>query len=248
MHVKRPALERFHTQIDWLDSYHTFSFGHHHDPGWMGFRSLRVINEDVIAGGGGFGTHPHRDMEILTVVLSGELEHKDSMGNGEVLRPNEIQVMSAGTGIQHSEFNPSPTEPVRLLQIWMLPEERNLTPRYDQKKLPAQTTTGVQTLASRHPDQDSAFVQVFQDIRLDKVFVRAGESLTIPLAESRYAWIQTIQGVMQVVGQGLGQDLDESLQAGDGLAVGGDVSAAGEVPLLTFTATQDTLFLLFDMN
>ena len=242
MHLKRPCLERLHTKIDWLDSYHTFSFGHHHDPNWMAFRTLRVINEDIVSGGGGFGTHPHRDMEILTVVLAGELEHKDSMGNGEVLRPDEIQVMSAGTGIMHSEFNPSPTNPVHLLQIWMLPEARNLTPRYDQKKLPPLIQTGRQTLAAREPNaENQAAVQVFQDIRLDRVLVRAGESLDIPLAAERYAWLQIISGKMQIKGKDKAEDFVIDLETGDGLAI-------GEVTLLTFTANQDTVFLLFDMS
>ena len=132
----RKASERGRTRIDWLDSWHTFSFGDYYDPANMGFRSLRVMNDDYIAVGGGFGTHPHRDMEIVTYVLDGSLEHRDSLGTGSVIRPGDLQRMTAGTGIRHSEFNASATEPVHLYQIWLLPERRNLQPGYEQKQFP----------------------------------------------------------------------------------------------------------------
>ncbi|MGA2788350.1 MAG: pirin family protein, partial [Verrucomicrobiota bacterium] len=133
----RKAGERGHASYGWLDTWHTFSFADYHDDRHMGFRALRVINDDTIAGGGGFGTHPHRDMEIITCVLSGALEHKDSMGNGRIIRPGEVQYMAAGTGVAHSEFNPSPTEPVHLLQIWILPDHKSAKPVYAEKTLAA---------------------------------------------------------------------------------------------------------------
>src|SRR5204862_857182 len=135
MKMIRRANERGHAEHGWLDSYHTFSFADYHDPNWMGFRTLRVINDDLVMPGMGFGTHPHRDMEIITYVLSGALQHKDSMGNGRIIRPGEVQYMAAGTGIQHSEFNPSKEEAVHLLQIWVLPEHKGLKPRYGAKSL-----------------------------------------------------------------------------------------------------------------
>jgi len=138
----RRAVDRGRSEFDWLDSRHTFSFGEYHDPRHMGFRALRVINEDRVQPGRGFGTHPHRDMEIVTYVLEGALEHRDSLGTGSVLRPGEVQIMSAGTGIQHSEFNHSQVDPVHLLQIWILPDRRGLVPRYDQRAFPAEELAG----------------------------------------------------------------------------------------------------------
>ncbi|HTI49661.1 MAG TPA: pirin family protein, partial [Planctomycetaceae bacterium] len=146
----RPARERGRTRIDWLDSWHTFSFGDYHDIRWRGFRSLRVINDDVVGPSGGFDTHPHRDMEIVTYPLSGDLEHRDSLGNGSVIRPGDVQRMTAGTGILHSEFNPSPSEPVHLLQIWLFPEARGLTPGYEQKSFSEADKRGrLKLIASR---------------------------------------------------------------------------------------------------
>src|ERR1043166_783545 len=161
----RPANERGHFDHGWLDTYHTFSFADYHDPAQMGFRSLRVINEDRVAAGQGFGMHGHRDMEIVTIVLEGALEHRDSLGNGEVLRPGEVQRMTAGTGIRHSEFNPSTTEPVHLYQIWLLPERAGLKPQYEQMPIDRNELAGRWRLvASREPGDHA--LPIHQDARL----------------------------------------------------------------------------------
>ncbi len=153
-----PSNQRGRTQINWLDSHHTFSFGNFQDPGRMGFRSLRVINDDRVIPGAGFATHSHRDMEILTYVLEGELAHKDSLGTGATIRPGEVQIMSAGTGIQHSEFNPSVNNPVHLLQIWMLPNQLGLTPRYDQREFPKANKAGKFCLVASPDGRDGSVI------------------------------------------------------------------------------------------
>jgi hypothetical protein len=159
MLIVRKSADRGHFDHGWLDTYHSFSFADYHDPNYMGFRHLRVINEDRVAPGQGFGTHPHRDMEILTYVLEGALEHKDSMDNGSMIRPGDVQRMTAGTGVTHSEFNPSATEPVHLLQIWILPERRNLTPGYEQKTFPPERLEGgLRVVASRDGREGSVTV------------------------------------------------------------------------------------------
>src|SRR3954454_4173420 len=164
MITTRKANERGHAEHGWLDSYHTFSFADYHDPRWMGFRSLRVINDDLVMPGMGFGTHPHRDMEIITYVLSGALEHKDSMGNGRIIRPGEVQYMSAGTGVQHSEFNPSKDEAVHLLQIWIQPETKGVTPRYAEKSL-AEAPAGKLHLITSKTGRDGS-IAIHQDADL----------------------------------------------------------------------------------
>ncbi len=210
MITRRPAAARGATAIDWLDSRHSFSFAEYFDPQHMGFRALRVINDDRVAPGAGFPTHPHRDMEILTYVLDGALEHRDSLGTGSVIRPGEVQVMSAGTGIRHSEFNHSETEPVHLLQIWMLPERKGLPPRYDQKAFDAASRRGrLKLVASR--DAREGAVRIFQDIDLYAGNFDRGERATHVLPPGRHAWIQMARGSAAVNGT--------VLREGDGVAL-----------------------------
>ena len=210
MKYLRKAADRGHSNHGWLDSWHTFSFADYHDPGHMGFRTLRVINDDRVAAGAGFGTHPHRDMEIISYVVAGSLEHKDSLGTGSVIRVGDVQRMSAGTGIRHSEYNASATEPVHFLQIWILPERAGLEPGYEQRTYaPAERTDRLRLVADRH-GTDGALT-VHQDIRLYTATLSPGATLEVPLAASRYAWLQVVQGSVQAAG--------ESLVAGDGLAL-----------------------------
>lgn len=206
----RRSQERGHANHGWLDSYHTFSFANYYDPAHMGFRSLRVINEDWIAPERGFGTHPHRDMEIISYVLEGALEHKDSMGNGSIIRPGEVQRMSAGTGVTHSEFNPSSQEAAHLLQIWILPDTAGVEPSYEQKTFSAAEKTGqLRLIASRDGREGS--VQIHQDANLYAAIVQPGETLTQDLNPDRGVWIQVAVGSVTVNG--------ESLNAGDAAAL-----------------------------
>ena len=202
----RPAEERGHTRLSWLDSRHSFSFDRYYDPRHMGFRVLRVINEDRVDPGQGFGTHPHRDMEILTFVLEGALEHKDSLGNGSVIRPGDVQRMTAGTGITHSEFNPSGTEPVHFLQVWILPDQPGLAPSYEQRSLPA---AGLRLVGSRDGREGS--VRIHQDVLVHLARLSPGEDVVHALAPGRHAWIQMARGAAQVNGA--------RLAAGDGAAL-----------------------------
>jgi len=209
----------------WLDSRFTFSFAEYEDPAHMGFRTLRVINEDRIAPGTGFDTHPHRDMEILTWVLEGAIEHRDSMGHAQVLRPGEIQHMTAGTGIRHSEHNPSPDEPLHLLQIWILPERRGLTPSYEQKAFPG---TGLTLLASR--DERSGSVPIRQDADVWVARLPAGGTADLPLRPGRHAWVQVARGSVALNGEALSQ--------GDGASLSGEkavsLRAKGDAEVLVF--------------
>lgn len=206
----RPAEERGHANYGWLDTYHTFSFSDYHHPDFMGFRSLRVINEDWVKPGHGFPTHPHRDMEIITYVLEGELAHKDSMGTGSVIRPGEVQKMSAGTGIRHSEYNHSKTEPVHLLQIWILPEKQGLKPMYEQKVIPPEEKQGkLRLLAS--PKSGNGAVTLYQNARLYATELKSGQSVDYELENGRYAWLQVARGDIRVN--------DKELKSGDGAAV-----------------------------
>src|SRR2546429_3082179 len=197
---RRPAQERGHGRHGWLDTHYTFSFADYYDPAHMGFRALRVLNEDRVQPGRGFGMHGHQDMEILTYVLEGQLEHKDSLGTGEVLRPGEVQRMSAGTGIRHSEFNPSATEPVHLHQIWLLPERRGLTPGYEQKAYPeAERRDRWRLVASR--DGRDGSVTIHQDAELYVTLLEPGEAVRPDLRPGRPAWGQVARGAVAVDGQ-----------------------------------------------
>ena len=227
----RRAAERGHARFGWLDSRHTFSFGNYHDPRFMGFGPLRVINEDRVQPGQGFGTHSHRDMEIISYVLEGALEHRDSLGTGSVIRPGDVQRMSAGTGISHSEFNHSDSEVVHFLQIWIIPEAEGLAPGYEQKSLPEEERRGRWRLAGSRDGAEGSVV-VHQDVRLYTTLLPAGEVLTHELAPERRAWLQVARGAMDVEGQ--------LLEAGDGAAVDGN-------QVISVRAMQDAEALLFDL-
>lgn len=227
----RHSKDRGHFNFGWLDTRHTFSFGEYHDSEQMQFRSLRVINEDWVQPGQGFGTHPHRDMEILTWVLEGALEHKDSLGSGDVIRPGELQRMSAGTGILHSEFNASATEPVHLLQIWILPEAKGLAPRYGQTEFPAEGRhNNSQLVASRSGREGS--LDIHQDVELRVADLDPGTTLDYPLAAGRSAWIQVARGSLTVNGV--------ALRAGDGAAIADETT-------LSISAAEPSQALLFDL-
>ncbi|MGO9243179.1 MAG: pirin family protein [Verrucomicrobiia bacterium] len=223
--------ERGRTEIDWLDSRHTFSFGEYYDPQHMGFRALRVINDDRVAPGGGFGTHPHRDMEIITVVLDGALEHRDSLGTGSVIRPGDVQLMSAGAGIRHSEFNHSQEEPVHFLQIWVLPERNGLKPGYEQKSFTLKETSGGwHTVVA--PQSKNGALTIHQDVSLSVATLSRGEQATYGLKPGRYAWVHVATGGVALNGY--------PLRAGDGAAVSDETK-------LTVKATEPSELLLFDL-
>jgi hypothetical protein len=227
----RPAEERGRADFGWLDSRHTFSFGDYRDPSHMGFRALRVINEDRVKPAQGFGTHSHRDMEILSYVLEGELAHADSMGTGSVIRPGDVQRMSAGTGVLHSEKNPSPTEPVHFLQIWLLPERRGLEPGYEQKRFePAEKSGRLRLVASR--DGRDGAITVHQDVDLYAGLLGPGEEARLVLRPGRHAWVQVARGEITANGQ--------RLRAGDGAAV-------SDEPALDLAASTDSEVLVFDL-
>lgn len=211
----RPAQERGHADHGWLNSHHTFSFADYYDPSHMGFRSLRVINEDSVAPGKGFGTHPHRDMEIVSYVLEGGLEHKDSMGTGSVIRPGDVQRMSAGTGVTHSEFNASKTEPVHFLQIWLMPGQRGIKPSYEQKTFTEQDKAGKLRLIAS-PDGRDGSVKLHTDAALYAGTFGAGQSASLPLQSGRHAWVQVARGSVQINGT--------QLKQGDGAALSGEAS------------------------
>ena len=211
----RPAAARFHSQLDWLDSWHSFSFAQHHDPAWMGFGPLRVINDDTIAAGRGFGMHPHRDMEIVTVMVDGELHHRDDLGHAEVLRAGEVQWMSAGTGVLHSEFNGG-DRPCRLLQIWIQPSRTGLAPAYAQN--PFAIGTGWTLLLD--PEGREGAMAIQRPVRLWRAQPRAGQRLSLPVMAGRMAWLQLIDGAtaLLVANPSASQPSPlPSLQRGDGL-------------------------------
>ena len=228
----RPAAERGHFDHGWLDTRHTFSFGDYHDDRHMGFRALRVINEDRVRPGQGFGTHGHRDMEIVTYVLDGALAHEDSMGNGSVIAPGDIQYMSAGTGVRHSEFNASSTEPVHFYQIWILPNVAGAEPRYAQKSFDSASRTGRWRLVASGSGADGS-IALRQDVNLYASVLGKGEKLPLELPEGRHLWVQALRGSVSVGGR--------ELSAGDGLA------ASGERKFSFAAGDQGAELLAFDL-
>jgi redox-sensitive bicupin YhaK (pirin superfamily) len=227
----RPSNERGGGDYGWLKTHHTFSFNDYHDPKWMGFRSLRVINEDFVAPGGGFPTHPHRDMEIITYVLSGKLEHKDSLGTGSVILPGDGQRMSAGRGIRHSEANPSSTEAVHLLQIWIMPDKQGHEPGYEQKGFSEAEKLGSLRLIASN-DGANGSVKINQDAKLFVSLLAPGEEVTQALGARRYAWLQVAKGEVELNGHKLHQ--------GDGAAISDEKE-------LKIKATKEAEVLLFDL-
>jgi redox-sensitive bicupin YhaK (pirin superfamily) len=227
----RKANERGHAEHGWLDSYHTFSFASYFDPQWMGYRNLRVINDDLVMPGMGFGTHPHRDMEIITYILNGSLQHKDSMGNGRVIRAGEVQYMSAGTGVQHSEFNPSKEEAVRLLQIWIQPDQKGVSPRYAEKSL-ADAATGRLHLVTSKTGRDGS-IAIHQDADLWLAKFKGGDNAAHKLEKGRHAWVHVAEGEVEVNGRTLS---------------GGDAAAIEEEGEVELKAAKPAQVLLFDLN
>jgi quercetin 2,3-dioxygenase len=220
----RPAGERGGTKIDWLDSHHTFSFGDYYDPKHMGFGVLRVINDDRVAPARGFGTHPHRDMEIVSYVVDGELEHKDSMGTGSVIRRGDVQRMTAGTGVLHSEFNPSKKDAVHFLQIWILPMVQGLLPEYEQKAFSDADKRGRLRLVASKDGREGS-VTVHQDVALYAGLLEAGEKASLALAAGRGAWVQVVRGRARVNGQALGEGDGAAVTAETSLELVGEASA-----------------------
>jgi redox-sensitive bicupin YhaK (pirin superfamily) len=227
----RKAEERGHFDFGWLNTYHTFSFGEYYDPRNMGFRSLRVINEDFVHPGRGFPTHGHRDMEIITYVLEGGLAHKDSMGNGSIIRPGDVQRMSAGTGVRHSEANPSEDESVHLLQIWLLPNKLNVEPSYAEKKFEDEEKRGRLRLVAS-PDGSDGSVSMNQDARLYAALLDSGQEVAYELEPDRHAWVQVARGAIEVNGQ--------TFKQGDGAAI-------SEERELKIVGKEPSEILLFDL-
>ena len=228
----RPAAERGHVDFGWLNSKHTFSFGEYQDYDHMGFHSLRVINDDKIAGGGGFPSHPHRDMEIITWVVSGALQHKDSLGTGSVIQAGDLQCMTAGTGIVHSEFNASKAEPVHLLQIWIHPDQRGLKPSYDQKNFAAADRKGQLKLVASNDGRDGS-ISVHQDASLYAAALEPGQKVTHNLAAGRAAWVQVATGAITLNGKRLGT---------------GDSAAIEDESTLELVGVEPGETLLFDLS
>ena len=231
MIIVRPAEERGVANFGWLDSRHTFSFGHYYDPRHMGIGALRVINDDRVAPGGGFDTHSHQDMEIISYVLEGAMEHQDSIGTGSVIRPGDVQRMTAGTGIAHSEFNHSRAEPVHFLQIWIVPERKGLEPGYEQKTFPLEERRGKARLVASRDGRDGSLT-VHQDIDLYTSVLEAGDEVAIDLRPERSAWVQVARGAVTLNGTGL--------KEGDGAAV-------FDTATLTLTSDTGSEVLVFDL-
>ena len=227
----RKSNERGAVKIDWLDSKHTFSFGNYYDPKYMGFGVLRVINEDIVIAGGGFATHPHRDMEIITYILEGELEHKDSLGTGSIIRPQDAQRMSAGTGILHSEFNPQPDKAVHLLQIWILPEKNGIAPSYEQKDFSEKRKAGGLCLLASKNGRDGSLT-INQDADLYVLDITQGNSYNYQIKTTRMLWAQIAKGSVTLNG--------EALRQGDGAAITNETA-------VNFIASEKAEILLFDL-
>jgi len=227
----RPAGERGKTRTSWLDGNHTFSFNRYYDPRWTGFRDLLVINEDFVAPASGFPPHSHADMEIITYVIEGALAHQDSSGGDGVIRPGEVQKMSAGTGVTHSEMNPSPDEPVHLLQIWIRPAREGLRPYYEQKEFPAAERRGKLRLVAA-PEGADGSVTLYQNVTLYNALLGVGDEVTHDLAHGRHAWLQVVKGAVALNGQ--------QLAAGDGAAVSDEVS-------VKIKGEEESEILLFDL-
>jgi len=227
----RRANERGHANHGWLDTYHTFSFADYYDTRWMGFRTLRVINDDTVMPGMGFGTHPHRDMEIITYVLSGALEHKDSMGNGRVIRAGELQYMAAGTGVEHSEFNPSKKEAAHFLQIWIVPDQNGVAPRYAEKAF--QIAPAGKLLLAASKTGRGGSIAIHQDADVWLARLKPGDHVKHPLAQGRHVWLHLAEGEASLGG--------ETLKGGDAAAVSGESA-------LELVAAKPAQVLLFDLN
>lgn len=232
MITHRKANERGHADFGWLDSHHSFSFGQYHDPNHMGFGALRVINDDCVAAGGGFDTHGHKDMEIISYVLDGALAHRDSLGSGSVIRPGDVQVMSAGTGIRHSEFNASKTDPVHFLQIWIIPQMQGLKPSYAEKHFPEAERLGKFRLIAS-PDGRDGSLTIRQDAAIHAAVLEADGELVHSLAKGRRYWLQVAKGELDVNGK--------TVMEGDGLAVARETS-------LAIWARSRSEILLFDLQ
>lgn len=232
----RRADERGITEIDWLKSWHTFSFGDYHDAAHMGFRTLRVINDDIIGAGGGFGTHPHRNMEIITIMLEGELTHRDSLGHTQSLKPGEVQVMSAGSGIRHSEFNGSKTAPAHLLQTWITPRSMGITPRYEQRAFPReQRLNRITPVASGRGDTadlTSGAIEIHQDASLSLLALQAGKTAGYEVKGGRAVWLHVARGRVKAAG--------ETLSTGDAIGVDGAMS-------LEIVGDVESDVLIFDL-
>lgn len=226
----RKSNDRGNSKTDWLDSFHTFSFGHYHDPNFMGFGYLRVINEDTVQPGNGFGKHPHNNMEIISYVIDGSLEHKDSMGTGSVIQPGEIQRMSAGTGVEHSEFNHSKTDLLHFLQIWIIPEKKQLTPSYEQKIIPKENNKLI--LIGSRDGKDNA-ITIHQDIKLFSAYLIKNNLISYKFENNRTGWLQLIKGKINLNNQ--------LLSAGDGAAI----KNANHIEI---TCVENAELLLFDLG
>ena len=227
----RKGAERGHFDHGWLDTYHTFSFGDYHDANFMGFRSLRVMNEDHVQPTQGFGTHGHKDMEIITYVLEGSLQHRDNMGNGSVLRPGDFQRMTAGTGVRHSEFNPSANEPLHLYQIWLLPEQNGLEPGYEERRVAERGPIGGFRLVASRDGRDSSLI-VHQDVDILLASLHGGQAASYDLKPARHAWLQVMRGDIEINGR--------RLTAGDGASVSRE-------PTLAIKGLSDSEVMLFDL-